>query len=248
VATDRRVLVSARRKLEWARQHVATLEREIASFTATLPDPDEVDEDDLHLYLVPKIPEPPEHLALIVGDAVQNLRAALDHAVYALSVDREPGLKESSTEFPIYNTAAGFARAGKGKIKHLSDPARVFVEAQQPYNDSGPEKGLLWFLHNLSNTDKHRRIPLVLTYVRSHRTTITQGGKMKIFPEGIIGATTQGSPIIGTYTIPGQHYVVGFEKGILIGPGVAAQWQRVLHLANLMLAKCEAIVDSLEMT
>ena len=128
---------------------------------------------------------PPTELSLIVGDAIQNLRAALDHTVYALA-DRHSGPLsleiEESLMFPIVghinrkgrpaNGADIFKSAvGRGQLAGVPDPAIEVIETMQPYyhypdwTTDGFRFTPLWRMHDLSRIDKHRRIHLTTAYL-----------------------------------------------------------------------------------
>ncbi len=110
---------------------------------------------------------PPDLLGwgIILGDAVHNLRAALDHVAWQLaaSLTRPP----DHTEFPIFHDSELFHAtdkkghpthgSGLGKIIGLRTDSKALVERAQPYH-RGHEAHLhpLWVLSRLDNVDKHR--------------------------------------------------------------------------------------------
>lgn len=117
--------------------------------------------------VVVRIPEPPPLVGLLIGDCVHNLRAALDHIVYALiktNPARPPNTPNRSTMFPIRDTREGYeSQVNKlQRLAGLPDNAAAVVRALQPYNTR--EKGLnhkahpLFVLDALENIDKHRRL------------------------------------------------------------------------------------------
>lgn len=101
---------------------------------------------------------------IILGDAVHNLRAALDHVVWQLAeLKAQP---PDHTEFPIFHSRNKFGAtdkhgptraSGLSKIVGLPVETRHIVERAQPYHRGG-EAHLhpLWVLHRLNNLDKHR--------------------------------------------------------------------------------------------
>jgi hypothetical protein len=138
---------------------------------------------------------PPPQLSLLIGDAVQNLRSALDHTVYFLA-ERNLGTLtpeiEGALMFPIVGCEnskgeladgsqifAGAVR--KGQLKGVPDPARTFIENEQPYHwgteDGGYRYHWLWVLHNLNRIDKHRRLAVTTAWLDlpgvSHPTGVT---------------------------------------------------------------------------
>jgi len=110
--------------------------------------------------------EPPEDLALLVGDFVQNLRASLDHSVYALATR-----KTERTEFPVHLDQlqyTGLLRPDDPKssarelaLAFVPDEYRAIIDATQPYNRGNMKAARqdpLAILAWLSNVDKHRLI------------------------------------------------------------------------------------------
>lgn len=110
------------------------------------------------------IKTPPDTFALTVGDFVQNLRASLDHSIYALAT-----VRTEQTEYPIHSQEdqyLGLADPAKPAPRDLAlayvpDEYRAVVDASQPYqrgNVSAARKDPLAILAWLSNVDKHRLI------------------------------------------------------------------------------------------
>jgi len=129
----------------------------------------------------------PLGITLIAGEVVHQLRSALDHLVWRLVVANTgrppPGTKSG---FPIFRDAAGYAsQRAQAMIVGVSAQAAVRIEAAQPYH-AGPdaEKVLIWVLHELNNTDKHRMIPVTTTYtfVGHVRIIRTDGSFVDILP------------------------------------------------------------------
>jgi hypothetical protein len=120
---------------------------------------------------------PPEDLALIIGDMVQNLRAALDYMAwaFALTVRAEPS---DMTQFPILKKRPkDFATVPR--LIDVPPSVRDIMEAMQPYQDEDAVGGWigrhLGVLAQLSNSDKHRlllptqRVSVIPKYV-AHST------------------------------------------------------------------------------
>lgn len=118
---------------------------------------------------------PPIRLALICGDFIQNLRAALDHLASGLVT--RPTRK---TQFPIFGKQSKFneqvlapAQQGRdGYLTGLDLESEAFkrIVSYQPFNRSRHQADLgnhpLYQLAELSNEDKHRTI---LTRAACHR-------------------------------------------------------------------------------
>lgn len=113
---------------------------------------------------------PPIEWSLAAGDALHNMRSALDCLAFALSVKHSGSMTEAEERrvfFPICNTAGEFERLladGRG-VHRASDRAKAHVESVQPYRATPWNFGNpLPYLRDLNNIDKHRH--LVATHVR----------------------------------------------------------------------------------
>jgi hypothetical protein len=72
---------------------------------------------------------PPDHWPLLLGDAIHNLRASLEHAVYAASGGA------SGTAFPITRSESEFEKYGRPKIAKAPPAVRELIEKAQPFQD-----------------------------------------------------------------------------------------------------------------
>ena len=94
----------------------------------------------------------------IMGDAVHNLRSALDHLAYHLvmvgtdkgEVRTEPWEK---IQFPITHSPDSYkSKRTAGKVQGMERKAIEAIDALKPYKGGNDP---LWLLHKLDNTDKH---------------------------------------------------------------------------------------------
>ena len=96
-------------KVKRAKQHIADLDRRIHLFFTGPPNPypivKETDSEtgDLVFKLGKCVPIP-EDFPLIIGDALQNLRTALDHLVWQLILSNG-GTPKTTSGFPIMESA-----------------------------------------------------------------------------------------------------------------------------------------------
>ncbi len=113
----------------------------------------------------------PEHWPLLAGEAVQNLRAALDHSVYAASGGEE------RTQFPIHKSAEAFAACPSSWLKGVPEATVAAIERSQPYHlaPQKPTAEPLYVLRELSNADKHRVLATVTTAVQHEAIGIGEG-------------------------------------------------------------------------
>jgi len=113
----------------------------------------------------------PEEWDLLAGEAIQNLRASLDHAVWAAA--ERPN---SNTKFPIFTDSGRFESIGRGNIERVSEELRAIIEKRQPFKvaPQAPEREPLEVLRLLSNQDKHRTLTTVASAVGNEHVAMPE--------------------------------------------------------------------------
>jgi hypothetical protein len=153
---------SAQRKLTRGIEHIETLREEIAEFEdgdayvfSTEREPRSAQEI-FHRCFATEIKPPPDHWPLLVGEAIQNLRSALDHAVYALAPKRQ----RNRTQYPIFTDECEFQVIGSTLLPGVPPAIRALIQESQPYRclPQAPDLDSLEILRTLSNIDKHREL------------------------------------------------------------------------------------------
>lgn len=114
---------------------------------------------------------PPDDWPLLAGEAIQNLRAALDHMVYAVSGEK------SGTQFPIFTDPAEFKEKAPGMLRGVPGPVRATIENAQPYRSYPPDPAqtMLEQLRVLSNRDKHRTLATIVSAVEHEGVATPEG-------------------------------------------------------------------------
>jgi hypothetical protein len=104
---------------------------------------------------------PPDEWPLLAGEAIQNLRASLDHMVYAASGEQD------MTQFPICITSDQFKKQAARMLTGVPQSVRATIEKAQPYNSYPPNPSgtMLEQLRLLSNLDKHRTLATVVSAI-----------------------------------------------------------------------------------
>jgi hypothetical protein len=173
-------------KLYRANEHLQLLDKELAVFLQ--PDCYEIVnefEDDGEILELPGLAEPRRRGIMrrrvifkkrppllrwgtIIGDAIQNLRSALDHIVYTISYRSNSSgfMNDETTEFPIcdnFDALRGPHRRTWGpfhQIRGIPKDAQAIIEGLQPYHrgKESLQADPLWILREMSNIDKHRTI------------------------------------------------------------------------------------------
>lgn len=108
---------------------------------------------------------------LIVGDAVHCLRSALDQLVWSFSDD-----PDGNTAFPIYELRKEWVTRAPVAMWGVPQSLIAAIDESQPYqrgNASDAAADPLAVLRTLSNTDKHRFIPVTALVPDSAEWNIT---------------------------------------------------------------------------
>jgi hypothetical protein len=169
-------------KLAWASRHIDALEKAISDFSNS--NPYHVvrnfnDETGEHEASILEVPDIAPDWGLMVGDIVHGLRSSLDNVTYALAV-RESGRLPADTstrlQYPVADTPQGWIR-NKDRVALLSPLAQAEIEGQQPCNGLDKTKPhFLSVLRDLNNTDKHRRLNVVLVKASDVTLSFTGSG------------------------------------------------------------------------
>jgi hypothetical protein len=163
-------LVGIKAKIERANQHIHDLECAMRAFRDQEPygfgreiDPNTGDE----IHRIEIRQQTPIAFSLITGDALHNLRSALDHLAWKTH-EADGGTPDNKTSFPIYDTAAEYKAAPLAKKQKFSPRLISLFEAVQPYQ-SGYE--LIGVLHELNIIDKHHLLLMTAFGIRDVNPT-----------------------------------------------------------------------------
>jgi hypothetical protein len=148
----------ARLKIDRAKKHISDLEADIVALEDTYTAKIEYHSGNNAQSVVHEFPNLETSLAglsLIVGDAIHNLRSALDFAWYSTIRRHLPDKISESTKFPVRETRQNLEGTLHGievdtRCKRLFD---CIVSEIQPYK--GGHNSAVWTLHNLDISDKH---------------------------------------------------------------------------------------------
>jgi hypothetical protein len=139
---------------------------------------DEESEPGKLLYWMTLFEDPPSEISLAAGDALHNMRSALDHIVYELSSKRETNPRDTS--FPLHTKEGdwdkrnkdGTLQVGSGlyRVRLLPEEAQTIIHDLQPCPHPqpfmpdlfGPNRKRLRELHALDIADKHKNLNLAV--------------------------------------------------------------------------------------
>jgi hypothetical protein len=174
-------LDGVQRKLEWADKHIVDLGHELAAFRAAKAKA-VIRENDPNrpgysrwILTDASIPDP---ITLILGDAIHNLRSALDH--FANAIVRDNGKQPSfTTDFPIWRSPKfdrkEYEATVDTKVGRAAKPVVQEFKGLEPHE--GGKNELLWALDKLDVVDKHRF--LVVLALRPRSAGFSAWGEMK---------------------------------------------------------------------
>lgn len=149
------LLIPLNAKIERAEKHIADFNRasdlfvKAGSYSVT-GDRDPQTREPFY-YVSDASPVPPS-IMVIVGDAIQNLRTALDYLANALVIanGKKP---RSTTGYPIVKDPTADEARFVSKVEGMRQEAIDTIRRQKPYQRGD---ATLWCLHHFSNADKHR--------------------------------------------------------------------------------------------
>lgn len=158
-----------RRKLDRAAVHIKTLNYAVSRWYDSKPFPIVAEhfnaEQTVYIYRF-EAKAVPIDIGIVAGDAIHNMRSALDHIAWQLQTltplsGRRKGW-EFDIQFPIF-----LSKSDEGKLnrflQYIPRDAGEVIKSLQPYNAPDgikPEFHALWLLNQLSNADKHRIVTI----------------------------------------------------------------------------------------
>jgi hypothetical protein len=155
-------------KIDRAIEHLNYLEREITAFkdrgAYSVVRDDDPQTGDL-VFKVRVSEELPLRWGAIAGDALHNLRSALDILWRQMMFPRGGGEANRKCAFLIYDSAEEFKRSNSRKVHGPHQAAVQVYRALKPYKGGNDT---LWLLGALDDADKHRLLlPVGLAIMRS---------------------------------------------------------------------------------
>jgi hypothetical protein len=151
-----------RLKLIRAKEHLDDLKRELLAFDERKPYEGvaEISEDETEWWLRAVVREQPNpYWSTVIGDAVHNMRSALDYLACELVI-KNGGTVTDWTQFPIYDRKHKFVKGSPRRVAGMSSKAATLIETLQPYYRPVPSEHPLAVLAYLSNGDKHRALQI----------------------------------------------------------------------------------------
>lgn len=173
--------VGPRLKVDWARRHIRAIDDVLRTFLETQP---------FKLFVIPDgiamevTQELPAEVALLIGDAVHNMRSALD--LLACDLVRLNNKSANKVHFPFSHNALELDEQIKKKNFHRAGKDAVdLLKTMKPYTGGN---ALLRGIHDLDILDKHQLIvPIFNTAMVRSMTITANGSRMVIEDSHFIG-------------------------------------------------------------
>jgi hypothetical protein len=147
---------AARLKVERANKHIADLDAIISAlpkaYISTV-EPNEKGGETIK-YVAPDVSKIADNMAVIIGDAIHNLRVAVEYSYLGAIEKHVPSILDKYTKFPVGKTRKDVESALKNRKIDILCPKlfdRILAEIE-PYED---RNCLVVFLHDLDVRDKH---------------------------------------------------------------------------------------------
>jgi hypothetical protein len=194
-------LKDSRAKLRRAQEHFDMLKGQIDTFLEAKPYRVVVDPpvDDLFIVRLDNAPDiPAEDWALIIGDCVHNLRAALDYIAWRLA-GSDPD--DTNTQFPIFLTTEKWDRFSAKCIKRMKPEAQAILKKGQPFDRPDPENTALGGIYILDNADKHKLLTVVAACPRHFAVEWAQHGGTPDVPPPAAGVRVAINPAMSGNTV-----------------------------------------------
>jgi hypothetical protein len=183
------IFAGARLKIERADEHIASLERDFRSFVAAQPPRPNISTNPATRetsFGVRFDPQLPARFALILGDAIHNLRTSLDHMTWEL-VGIDGGTQGDRLQFPGSKDETSFEKAC-ARINTPSQAVRDALRSLAVFPSGRGEQ--LYRLHQLDIAEKHRILTPIV-----HETTLSNVTARTPTASVSIGSMTGGSMI-----------------------------------------------------
>lgn len=153
----------SKRKVEWAEKHIGDLQACVRAFNASdyyrlrVDKDGKTGNDRLKFEIAKSVPR---DIPLIIGDAIHNLRSALDFLTSDV-VFLATGERSTYTKFPIHDTREKLVAALEGGTvkKASTDISSHILNIVKPYKGGNDA---IWALNRLDIEDKHR---LLIAYI-----------------------------------------------------------------------------------
>ena len=242
-------------KIERAKKHVLELETEIETYRKRDPYEPLAYVDDQakprHIVVRARVSElPPLELGAIAGDAIHNLRSALDILwVRVMHPNRVGRANRRGDGFPFFASAKECEARPGGKKESRSDNAIQLVKRLKPYPGGNDP---LWRVHALDIADKHHLLIPTIMAVRVAPTELTVTGAAEpltfTLPDRPIHPVEDGTVLfeLRADSFRGQklHYHTKFTFAVSLGELEVGKGEPILATVHQCVGAVESVVET----
>lgn len=213
------MFASAKLKIERANHHISDVEAQWGAFLEKKVHGIRKDSNSdmtAHTFSVQYIKDFPSEIALAIGDAIHNLRCALDHLAWEV-VGRDRGTQNRHLKFPAYKDRTSFEAACNGIITP-SIAVKDMFKALEAF--PGGTGHFLYVLHHLDNIDKHSFIMPHLQTSRIRKLTVRdlEGNVVRVITDPGINGFVEGESL--TIDSSPRATFVDLENDVDIAPDI----------------------------
>jgi hypothetical protein len=174
-------------------------------------------------YFRGNVPAPPTAISLVLGDFLQAARAALDHAIFSISIAVKPDYVRQPA-FPIVLNEARYDAASAAPLKYIPDEISRVVRRFQPFAAAAGRNDPLAQLDELAAIDRHRQINLLASVVEADSVGWTGTVMSDDWPDvRLYGpAVAVGELLVrvpSRVEEPNRVFTPSFELSVVIGEG-----------------------------
>lgn len=241
-------LLPSRLKIDRAKKHITDLEVILRQHTQTNPyrlvcevkPASFASNRIMHHYRINTITPLPDDIPLLIGDAIHNLRVALD--LFAYDIITTNGGSKQFTGFPFEEEPGNYdAALTKGKVAMVPDKIKKVFRAVEAYK--GGRGSDLWHMNKLDIIDKHRLL-LATSDITGLAGDFSVGGGTSInsyisnqHPEGYLVISDR--PLVPHDNMALAFKVVLAERDHLSG-------QEVVHLLRDLADQTLGVIEKFE--
>ena len=243
-------LFGSRQKVQQAKRHINDLDWKIRAFKKRKPyrfviEP-QPDSDRSGLVFRAKEEIPPE-VALLLGDAVHNLRSALD--LLACELVKQNNGKIDKVAFPIAKDRETFERIVKNGAINQAAPAIIEVlRSLKPYRGEDGDENVV-ALQDLDNADKHRLLIPACIVTTTGNFVPEETGVPNFWIKDIPVINPIDGTLLITFPVPADKIVSYSEKStfeICFGNGQVFEHVPIVPTLNQLSGLVESIIDIFE--
>jgi hypothetical protein len=185
-------------------------------------------------------------IALVAGDAVHNLKCALDYAWVETIRKLVPSAVSKFAKFPVYPTMEDLEAALREKKIDISSPSlfRLMLDEIKPFDEGN---FAIWPVHKLDIRDKHRLLIPIIYYSSINGIETENKITGEISRAGFTMATTQQPPLF--IPIPPHLHVKKegrISTNVMFEYGIPGREYRVLDSLFLHSRYILKVVETLE--